>query len=232
MIRSLSPDNMYQKCLNDPLFRNRMGDYLNSILRTDRNISNYSCIPTDNIKSNLATCEACELICNAKRKSNYDTMLDPDDTDFLHKICHRAYDAINSYQLHVHTPSCMKNGGVTCRYRKPERTFDFDKWEEETANFFLSKNNGMVNNFNIWLSLVVNSNTDVQLLTSGNSGLAIIQYICNYITKNSIGVDNIYMLQKLSLQRTLTNPLICSAGFNEQKTIPEISSSDFLTTCK
>ncbi len=76
----------------------------------------------------------------------------------------------------------------------------------------------MVNNFNIFLMLLVNSNTDLQFLASGNSGLSIIHYITNYITKNSFGMDSLFILQRAALASTLENPLHTAPNsFNENQ---------------
>jgi ATP-dependent DNA helicase PIF1 len=94
-----------------------------------------------------------------------------------------------------------------CRYRKPEECFEHDTWREDLGKIFLAKKNGMVNNFNIFLTLIVNANTDVQFLFNGNNALEVIFYITNYISKNSVSVDNIYIFQKAALRRSKEQPL-------------------------
>ena len=168
---SPSPDALRTLCLSNDGFQMKLLKYINGILCTDQTIAAFPCIPKDNNKELISSCEPCEILSHVSRTSLYDPILDPSDNDFFHKLCHRVYDAINTFQMHSHTLSCYKGGKGGCRYRKPDRVFESDIWEEKTSNFFLKKSNGMVNNFNLWLTLAINANTDVQFLTSGNTGL-------------------------------------------------------------
>jgi len=65
----------------------------------------------------------------------------------------------------------------------------------------------MINNFNPYLTAIVGANTDIQLMTSGNDGLAVINYICNYITKNSANIDSMKLFLKIARQKTKNVPL-------------------------
>jgi peroxiredoxin len=212
---------LFEKLKQDEKFRDEITEYLNEIISTDVNYADIECIPENNDKNKSQDCPACLLEEDMTRSTQYDPLLDPKDLEFLHKACHRIYDAVNTYQHHRHTLSCYKKGDKKCRYRKPEATFDATTWDEDIGKIFLEKHDGMVNNFNIWLTLLVNSNTDIQFLFNGNNSLEIIYYITNYITKNSVSIDNMYILQKAALEKTLKTPLNTSFApktFNKEQT--------------
>jgi len=65
----------------------------------------------------------------------------------------------------------------------------------------------MINNYNPILTAISQSNTDIQLITSGNAGLSMIHYICNYITKNSTDVDSWGIIMRTAKHKTMTTPL-------------------------
>jgi hypothetical protein len=78
----------------------------------------------------------------------------------------------------------------------------------------------MVNGFNEIVTLCILANMDIQLITSGLSGLGIIHYICNYMTKNSVSIDNMFILQKAALKTAKENPLKSTVnGFNDSQHI-------------
>ena len=181
-------DIFYSKLDTNEQFKNNITDYINKIITTDycpSEIKQYENITDDDKQQ-----------CLTKEEEFFQTL-------------YKDYKlALSTYQLHKCGFSCFKNNlNLKCRYRMPEITSETTKWSKETGSFLIRKENGYINNFNLFLNSIVKSNTDVQIISTGNEGLAIIQYICNYITKNSVGVDTLIILQKVALKKTLKDPL-------------------------
>ena len=209
-------EELFEKIENDQAFKCLITDYINKIINTD-------CFPYPSSCENIANTEDCSYFQNNNNKK----IISINDNEFLHYLNHDFIEAIIDYQLHKHSFSCFKNGPL-CRYRKPDLVANETIWVGETGSFIIKKENGMINNFNILLNGIVKSNCDVQFLTTGNEGLAISQYICNYITKNSVGIDNILILQQAAIKKTIENPL--SNLSNSLKSLNEnqIKCRDFL----
>ena len=102
-----------------------------------------------------------------------------------HLFYHHLMDSINTFQKHMHNFSCYKYSNRACRFRKPEIITSENEFIPETGEFKMAKTDGMLNNFNVYLSMLINSNTDIQFIQSGARAHAIIHYICNYIVKSS-----------------------------------------------
>jgi hypothetical protein len=141
--------------------------------------------------------------------SSYDALINPYFPEFNIFSAVKILKGIKDFQTHIHSPSCYKysKGIKKCRYRKPEKTYLTTHFNSETGRLNLSKQHPMVNNFNKWILLLTQSNSDIQFLFHGMSSHAIIYYITNYITKSSIGVDNEYAITRAVLEKNKTQPL-------------------------
>jgi hypothetical protein len=106
---TMRQSDMFSKLKWDEEFRREVLEYINNILRTDESLSESSCIPEWNNIHELEKCEPCILNIRASKDSSYEEIPDPDDEDFFHHVCHRVFDAINSYQTHTHMKSCYKH---------------------------------------------------------------------------------------------------------------------------
>jgi hypothetical protein len=203
------PIDLYESLKTNEELRANMISYISKIIQTE--VLPQSCLPSlsgQHNHSDLLESEECEIMKRIKENPNYIPFPDPTDEDFFHLTCHHVFQACATYQYHHHTFSCVKNPSIKgCRYRKPDKESEISEWNEETGQFYLKKSNGFVNNFNILILLLVNSNIDIQFLSSGVAGLAIAMYITDYITKSSVGIDSQYILAKAALQTRIDNPL-------------------------
>lgn len=190
-----SPDaqTMFDKLSSDSDFQDKMIKYVTSIIHTGSELQ-----PVNLNEDNL----------NLAAKSFHYNPTPEMSPSFAQCINKQNVLACKTYQKHVHCGSCFKNTNISgCRYRKPDQISEITEWISKTGSFLLRKSDGMINNFNPYLTMLTNSNTDIQFLTSGYIGLAIIHYVANYITKSSIGVESMYILQKAALESALLNPL-------------------------
>ena len=179
---------LYNLLDSNMTFKQNILEYIDKIIHTDIFPFSVDCLNKNNYKEN-------KTYISINRNFN----------EFL---LHHFNIAISSYQLHVHCFSCWKNSEFfICRYRKPDLISKITNWIKETGSFLIRKNNGMINNFNIFINAIIKSNHDVHMIQSGIEGLAIIHYICNYITKNSIGIETLLILQKAAIKQTIETPL-------------------------
>jgi transposase-like protein len=199
-----SPDciELYDKLKNSESFKNEILAYVTSVVSTGVGLD----VPVEN------TAEEKEIL----KKFMYYALISTDDFDNNPDIRKLLLGAIQTYQLHIHTLSCSKNPNLQgkCRYRKPCPTCLLTHFDEITGGIILEKANGMINNFNKWITAITNSNTDIQFIISGTMGLAIVHYITNYITKNSVGIESIHILQKAALEHALECPFPISNPAN------------------
>lgn len=128
--------------------------------------------------------------------------------------------------MHKHGNSCYKNKFLPdCRFRKPESIYDKSQWNDTSEKLELKKSNGMINNYNHFLTLITGSNTDIQFcsnskkisdfLIQDNANLDIILYLTNYITKSTIGQDSMDILKRVSLESAITTPLAMKANLSK-----------------
>ena len=89
------------------------------------------------------------------------------DVNFQHQAAHMLYQAIRSYQFHLHTLSCKKNDATKCRYRKPAKETEETFFDTQSGMFHTRCNDGLVNFHNWILLLLTNSNMDLAYLHSG-----------------------------------------------------------------
>lgn len=119
---------------------------------------------------------------------------------------------------HKHGNSCYKNAKIKgCRYRKPEKLVQDAHWDGESGTVLLKKTDGFLNNFIPEIALLIQSNSDIQFLTSGMTSLSILHYVTNYITKNSIIINNLHILQKAALEAEFKAPLKRNDQLNSQQ---------------
>ena len=152
--------------------------------------------------------------------SSYFPLVNPSNENFLSEFSHRVLDGIKDVQTHTHSPSCYKyntNGSKTCRYRKPEIRYMHTEYNEEIGKINLRKFDPMVNNFNPWIFLATQSNSDIQYLFHGMSTNAIVHYITNYVTKSSIGVDSEFVISQAAIKKSLESPLQTTSNYSPQQ---------------
>ena len=158
---------------------------------------------TNTINNNL-----CNLCQESKLQHQYDVFLNPSSSTFVNDLHHHINNAVHTYQLHRHSASCFKNKSCKgCRYRKPDLESPISFFDTTTGVLHMHKNNGMVNNFNLFLTLLTKSNTDVQFISSGLSAISILHYICSYIVKQSLSIDSYYTIIKAALKTREASPL-------------------------
>ena len=221
------PLDLYEELKKNEKLKREMLSYISSVIHTGDEIkSQFACISDlsgienqDQLDEVAKSCETCTLTEKIKQDPAFKHFPNSNDEDFFHLVCHKVFEACRTYQFHRHCFSCFKNKNVKgCRYRKPDRVLSESEWEEKTGQLFLKKSNGYINKFNIFPTLLVESNVDIQFLSSGIAGLCIGMYITDYITKNSVGIDSQNILQKAALLSRIGNPLRNGPkNFNENK---------------
>ncbi|KDR73767.1 hypothetical protein GALMADRAFT_71973, partial [Galerina marginata CBS 339.88] len=84
----------------------------------------------------------------------------------------------------------LKDG--SCAARFPRETYEYTTVDREDGHIFLKKNEPMMNTFSPALTYVMRSNTDVTSLLSGTAIKAVIAYVTDYITKQSLKTHQLF----------------------------------------
>ena len=147
---------------------------------------------------------------------SYKESLDPNSTDFLEMLNIHIHNAVKEFQTHSHTFSCYKNDPNSCRLRKPDEIIKESLFNIETGKFEIKCLDGMINNFNIWLTLFVNSNTDVQILLRCKEMINVMYYITSYITKESDRTEGLYTLAFAAKKSLTERPFESTVEINNR----------------
>ncbi|KDR70592.1 hypothetical protein GALMADRAFT_49611, partial [Galerina marginata CBS 339.88] len=86
---------------------------------------------------------------------------------------------------------CLTKDG-SCAVRFPRETYEYTTVDREDGHIFLKKNEPMMNTFSPALTYVMRSNTDVTSLLSGTAIKAVIAYVTDYITKQSLKTHQLF----------------------------------------
>jgi hypothetical protein len=185
-----SPDALYNQLESDSQFKDRLFQYLDSIIHQD----------TDRIP------KPAEQDDGSQYPVAYGPILSPHllNTTSMHGHLHAA---IKEFQTHVHMATCFKNNKTTCRMRKPSPLFDEALFDSKTGEINQRRVDGMINSFNAYLTLITNSNTDIQFLLKTKSCLSVMYYITNYITKDTDGVSNYFAVCHAAKQSVIDRPI-------------------------
>jgi len=88
--------------------------------------------------------------------------------------------------MHKCHPSCFKYGDGTCRYKYPKSKVPASTVEHGFVD--LERDDEWVNNYNPFVLAALRCNMDIQFISSGPGGKAMIYYVTNYMTKSQLTV--------------------------------------------
>jgi len=162
---------MREKAKTDPLFRERLLNYITSIIN--------ECMPEDSISYEDDDFE------EYSGDKAFHPFIPVDDPEFDKLMQAHLAHVIPSRQMHsrTHLPTCFKYGSKTCRSRFPRAIVEKTVFDDETGVIKVKRDDCCVNNYNKWFSLMTNGNHDIQYLFTKNHALAVIHYVMKYITK-------------------------------------------------
>src|ERR1700722_8524980 len=189
----LNPNEIKEKLLSDPSFKEKLIFYLEDLISND--------IPIDP-GSNFVTPSSLFHPCSV-RGMNLDNT---DDNDLKSKRQKDMHLLTKSCQSHTHSTTCYKyyNGkGVRrCRFdmytenRRTESTVN-----PETGEICRRCLDGLVNNFNATILEAIRCNMDIKFIGSGASAKAILYYITDYITKSQLKTHVAYAALELAIKK-------------------------------
>ena len=109
-------------------------------------------------------------------------------------------------QRHRHTHTCYKyykpGEDRVCRFDLKEDNFKANSSiDPETGNVCLRCLDGLVNNFNTTILEAVRCNMDIQFIGSGESAIAMIYYVTDYITKSQLKSHVAYAALQLAVKK-------------------------------
>jgi hypothetical protein len=188
-----SPDALYARLEEDTGFQARLFEYLNSIIHQDlSDFPDQGPIESGDSHSN--------------RPVAYGPLLPPSLLGTSAMYAHLD-KAIKEFQTHTHMATCFKNNKDKCRMRKPSPLFEEPLFDPETGEIHQRRVDGMINSFNTYLTLIANSNTDIQFLLKTKSCLSVMYYITNYITKDTDGINNYYAIMHAAKKSVVERPI-------------------------
>ena len=148
--------------------------------------------------------------------SGYLPFLDTKDPQFRRKALERIVRATKEFQTHSCQANCFKKGKQHCRYRYPLKRFLYTFFCVNTGQIHLRRLSQWVNNFNVYLTLVTASNTDIQPLLKCKSSISIIYYITMYITKAN-QIDNWFALAEATKRNCVRTAPAPNPEFTDQQ---------------
>ncbi len=139
-----------ERLQHDKNLRDLILQYLDSVIDTDDSV--FGPAPEDIDHTTLS----------------YNSLLDPESSDFHRNVGKIISAACKTYQLHTHCKSCFKNS-KKCRYRKPAPCYTHSHYNNDSGTIHQRKHNGMINDFNRYLTLITLSNTDISFCNYGEA---------------------------------------------------------------
>jgi len=117
------PKSFYLEMIDNLDFQSKMLQYADSIILTGEQISNFKCQN-----------ESCTT-CKSQKFNQYTNQIpSKNSASFLCEMNQIQQNALSSYQIHSHTPSCYKIKSIKgCRFRKPDKTYQHTTWNCDTG---------------------------------------------------------------------------------------------------
>lgn len=116
-----------------------------------------------------------------------------DDSEFAIEFREFVKEVAIRCNWHEHNDTCYKHlkssetrGDATCRMRINGITRAFTELDEETQSILLRRLHPRINNFNDVVLFLMQCNMDIKYVGSGESAKALIYYVTDYITKESL----------------------------------------------
>lgn len=127
----------------------------------------------------------------------------------------------NRFQRHKCTHTCHKyqSGSQKCRFGfSGEGKPIFEETEvREDGSFDIKRNKGDVNQFNPALLYCLQSNMDINFISTAKDSRAISFYVCFYITKNSLMSQNIVSLLGAVMEKIKRFPINSKSDENKKE---------------
>ena len=182
---------MRDKAKEDPMFRERLLDYIAQVVE--------ECMPEeplldeDNDDSRL-----------------FQAYTHPDDPSFDHLMRQNLSDIVRYCQMHSgkHMPTCFKYRSKKCRSRFPHTIVSETSLNEDTGVILVKCDHYWVNNYHKWISQMTHANHDIQFLFTNNHALAAIYYVMKYITKAEIALHSNFQADHRRCCKKSTHSLI------------------------
>lgn len=118
---------------------------------------------------------------------------DLSDEDFQKRFREFVHDLAVVCNWHSHTETCWKNlskndprDDAHCRMRIDGSTKSFTELDEETQSILLRRLHPRINNFNDLVIFLLQGNMDIKYIGSGEAAKALVYYVTDYITKQTL----------------------------------------------
>ncbi|KAI3644906.1 hypothetical protein MP228_011070 [Amoeboaphelidium protococcarum] len=183
-----SPDDLVMQLQRDVRMQQEIISYIDSIITRDRPPKTWS----------DAECQV--------RDVSYQLPLDPRQANYDELEPQWIHAAADEYQLHHCTFTCHKYNDEECRFDKPDLEIAVSSFDPQTAMINMSCSDVWLNNFNKFILLFINSNTDIQICQNLKESLAITYYVTNYITKVDDGIANQFSIIQSAKQSLIDKP--------------------------
>ena len=175
---SMTSDQIRERAMADVSWRDHLIEFL------DDTVCNV--IPADPDPS--TTVQSSEHHPCAVRGINMNA--DPSAEDTLKALLKDLINVVSASQRHSHTRTCYKyssSGEKECCFKLDETNVTpVTSFEEETGTLVMRRLDGMVNNFNLTISVGTRCNGDIKFMASGDAAKSVLYYITDYITKSQL----------------------------------------------
>lgn len=194
---SLSPQEIQDKIVNDPEFRDELVAYLE-----DCHQGGYSVSDAEKIAELIAT----EKYGNTTEQlAKHPAQSDHDNVDeWWNEMCIVTDCVVHASNRHNsgHTKGCIRGGSRPyCKARFPRELVEMTKADVSNGEVTMKHTDKWLNTYNVVLSFLLRGNSDVTCLLSGTQIRAVVVYVTDYITKGSLSTNVIFQTVKSVLDK-------------------------------
>jgi hypothetical protein len=110
-----------------------------------------------------------------------------------------------------HSTAATRDANRDCQFRLP-RDIVQETYYDEDGHINLKCTNPFMNGYNDVVVLLLRCNMDVKFIGSGTAGLAMIEYVTNYIAKTSLDSSVVVAALSAALKAVTSNPPLSPDG--------------------
>ena len=175
---SMTSDQIREQAMADVSWRDCLIEFLNNTV--------CNVIPADPDPS--TTVQSSKHHPCAVRGINMNADLSAEDT--LKALLKGLINVVSASQRHSHTRTCYKYsslGEKECHFKLDETNVTpVTSFKKETGTLVMHRLDGMVNNFNLTISVGTWCNGDIKFMASRDATKSVLYYITDYITKSQL----------------------------------------------
>ncbi|CAF0939412.1 unnamed protein product [Adineta steineri] len=145
----------------------------------------------------------------------------PSSPNFSSRFRRDVVQLVETGNKHKHCDTCYKycnkhrGDKKICRLRMPRKVVEDSTIDPETGQISMRRSDPWINNFNEYIISACRSNMDIKFIWTGSDAKALVYYITDYVTKQSLSFHDTLSL----VQKCITSNMNPSDSTNKQNAI-------------